>query len=252
MGAASALRGRMEKPVGEQNDAVTKIRSLLDGYPDVGVSDTGLIAKKKTTCCMSTAAYIPWKSIVALRMTRTCLSGMITISAKTEEDVQEGTTKAFGKDTSETTINIKTHRSTSEGLYQPLTTIMSSYFSHMEELAGMHLQNTYGHVKVTKAGMFLDSEISCCCGGFVKSFLPWGSMVAMKYRHRSCCKNASFLIQDRLQAPVNVGRLDYKDFEDVRKVFSKTVAEEPVPASVECDTPVARGLTLNQEGMHSK
>merc|ERR1712137_622538 len=252
MQAASALRRRMEKSGEKQTDAATKIRLLLDGYPHVGVSETGLVTKKKKSCCTSTVAYVPWKSIVALRMTRTCFSGMITLTAKTVEDVHEGTTKAFGKDASETIINIKIHRSTSEGLYQPLTTIMSSNFSHMEELAGMHLQNTYGHVKVTKAGMFLDSEISCCCGGFVKSFLPWGSMVAMKYRHRSCCKNASFLIQDRLQAPVNVGRLDYKDFEDVRKVFSKTVAEEPVPASGECDTPVARGLTLNQEGMHSK
>jgi len=253
MQAASALRRRMEKSVGKQKDAATKVRLLLDGYPDVGVSNTGLITKKKKTCCscMSTAAYVPWTSIVALRMKRTCLSGMITISANTEEDVQVGRTKTFGKDTSETTINIKTHRSTSEGLYQPLTTIMSSNFSHMEELAGMHIQNTQGHVKVTKAGMFLESDISCC-GGFVKSFLPWGSMVAMTYRHRSCCKSASFLIQDRLQAPVNVGSLDYTDFEDVRKVFSKTVAEKPVPASGESDAPIARGLTLNQEGMHSK
>jgi len=253
MQAAAALRRKMEKPAGKQTDAVTKIRLLLDGYPNVGVSNTGLITKKKKSCCscMSTAAYIPWKSIVALRMTRTCRNGVITITAKTMEDVQEGTTKAFGKDTSETTINIKIHRSTSEGLYQPMTTIMSNNFSHMEELAGMHIHNTSGHVKVTKAGMFLDSPIGCC-GSFVKSFIPWGSMVAMKYRHRSCCKKASFLIQDRLQAPVNVGSLGYTDFEDVRRVFSKTVAEGPLPGSGDADAPLARGLTLNPEGMHSK
>jgi len=251
MQAASALRRRMEKSVEKQKDDATKIRLLLDGHPDVGVSDTGLITKKKKTCCTSTATYVPWESIVAFRMKRSCLSGKITISAKTEQDVHEGTTKGFGKFTPQTTINIKTRKSTSEGLYRPFTTIMSSNFSHMEELAGMHIQNKKGHIKVTKAGMFLDSEISCF-GGFVKSFLPWGSMVAMTYRHRSCCNSASFLIQDRLQAPVNVGNLDYKDFEDIRKTFSKTVAEETVSASGESDVPVPRGLTLNQEGMHTK
>jgi len=251
MQAASALRRRMEKSDGKQKDTVTKIKTLLDGYPDVGVTNTGLITKKKRACCscVSTAAYIPWKSIVALRMTRTCCSGVITITAKTEEDVQAGGTKRFGKDTSETTINIKIHRSTSEGLYQPLTTIMSKNFSHMEELEGMHINNTNGHVKVTKAGMFLDSEISSC-GAYVKSFLPWGSMVAMTYRNRGCCKKATFRLRDRLQAPVDVGSVSYADFEEVRKVFSKAVAEGPLPG--QAGEPVARGLTLNQEGMHAK
>jgi len=222
----------------------------LQGYADVGVTDTGLITKRKMNCCTATAAYIPWKAIVALRMTRACCSGTIAVTAKTEEDVHGATTKGFGTDTSQTTIYIRTHRSLSEGLYQPLTTIMSDNFSHMEELPGMHMQNTNGHIKVTKAGMFLDSDISCCCGGFVKTFMPWGSMVVMRYRHRSCFKNAACLIEDRFQKPLDVGIVPYKDFEEVRKVFSKTVSEVSAPSSSESGAPVPRGLTLNQEGMH--
>merc|ERR1712064_229410 len=49
---------------------------------------------------------------------------------------------------------------------------------------------------------------------------------------------------DRLQAPVNVGSLDFSDFEEVRKIFLKTVAEGPARASGEADAP-GRGLTLN-------
>jgi len=115
----------------------------------------------------------------------------------------------------------------------------------------MSIQNTYGQVRVTKAGMFLDSKISSC-GGFVKSFIPWRSMVSMTYRHRSCWNSASFLIEDRLQATVHVGSLDYKDFEDVRKVFVKTAAEDTVATSGQSAAGVPLGLTLNQEGMHSK
>jgi len=74
-------------------------------------------------------------------------------------------------------------------------------------------------------------------------------MVALTYRHRGCCKKATFRIRDRLQAPVDVGSVSYTDFEEIRKVFSKAVAEGPLPG--QSAEPVARGLTLNQEGMHS-
>jgi len=249
MQAASALRRRREKPVGQQQDAVAQVRQLLAKYPRVGVSNTGLITKKKKSCCscVSTALYTPWTSIVAVRMTRTCCKAKITITAKLDGDVQ-GTGKGFGKDTSETTICIKGRCCAKDDLYEPLTTIMSKNFSHMDELVGV--KNKRGRIKATKAGLFLDSG-KTCCGGFVKSFVPWGSMVAMMYRHRSCCKKAALMIQDRLQAPVNVGSLDFSDFEEVRKIFSKTVAEGPVRASGESDAP-GRGLTLNQEGMHYK
>jgi len=248
MQAASALRRRREKPVGQQQDAVAQVRQLLAKYPRVGVSNTGLITKKKKSCCscVSTALYTPWTSIVAVRMTRTCCKAKITITAKLDGDVQ-GTGKGFGKDTSETTICIKGRCCAKDDLYEPLTTIMSKNFSHMDELVGV--KNKRGRIKATKAGLFLDSG-KTCCGGFVKSFVPWGSMVAMMYRHRSCCKKAALMIQDRLQAPVNVGSLDFADFEEVRKIFSKTVAEGP-RALGEADAP-GRGLTLNQEGMHYK
>merc|ERR1719240_72888 len=175
MQAASALRRRREKPVGQQQDAVAKVRSLLARYPRVGVSNTGLITKKKKSCCscVSTAVYTPWTSIVAVRMTRTCCKKKITITAKIDEDVQ-GTAKDFGKDTSETTISIKGRCCGKDDLYEPLTAIMSQNFSHMEELVGV--KNKRGHIKATKAGLFLDSG-KTCCGGFVKSFIPWGSMV---------------------------------------------------------------------------
>jgi len=249
MQAASALRRKMETSSGRHRSVAAKVRQLLDGYPDVGVTDTGLITKKKKTCCTSTAAYIPWKAIVAIRMTRTCCSGTITVSARTEEEVHGEETKGlkFGTDISRTTINIKTHRATSEALYQPLTTIMSTNFSHTEELPGMHIQNTHGHVKATMAGMFLDSDISCC-GEYVKTFMPWGSMVAMAYRHGTCCKSASLLIEDRLQTPMKVGTIVYKDFEEIRGTFSKTVAEISEPSEDPC-MPNARGLTLSKEGM---
>jgi len=184
MQAASALRRRREKPVGQQQDAVAQVRQLLAKYPRVGVSNTGLITKQKKSCCscVSTALYTPWTSIVAVRMTRTCCKAKITITAKLDGDVK-GTGKGFGKDTSETTICIKGRCCAKDDLYEPLTTIMSKNFSHMDELVGV--KNKRGHIKATKAGLFLDSG-KTCCGGFVKSFVPWGSMVAMMYRHRSC------------------------------------------------------------------
>jgi len=126
---------------------------------------------------------------------------------------------------------------------------MSNNFSHTEELPGMHIQNSTGHIKATKAGMFLDSEISCC-GGFVKTFIPWGSMVTMAYRRRTCCKKAGFLIGDRLQTPVNIGVVSQEDFEEVRRIFSETVAEVGNAPPGEANTPAGHGMTLSQDGIY--
>merc|ERR1712137_224737 len=112
-----------------------------------------------------------------------------------------------------------------------------------------HIQNSTGHVKATKAGMFLDSEVSCC-GGFVKTFIPWGSMVTMAYRHRTCCNRAGFLIGDRLQTPVNVGVVSYDDFEEVRSIFSATVAEVANTTPGEANTPTGHGMILSQDGIY--
>lgn len=249
MRAASALRRRTEDAVGRQKRIATKVRMLLDDNTSVGVTDLGLVTKKRSSCCKSTAVYVPWKAIVSTRMTRTCFSGTVTVNTKVNDGVQGDDMEPgqkFGIDYSQTTIKIKTYRSISEGLNELLTNIMSTNFSHMEEMPGMHIENSTGHVKATKAGLFLDSEISSC-GGFVKTFIPWGGVATLAYKDQTCCKRARLLIGDRLQTPVNVGAVAFLDFEEIRNLFSKTVAEL-TPA--EPNQPAGHGLTLNQDGLH--
>merc|ERR1712007_231825 len=129
-----------------------------------------------------------------------------------------------GEDYTYNTFIIKTSKAVLEGLQKQLSLITCKDFLHMEELPGIHIRNKYGHAKATLAGMLLQSQTGC--GGLVKSFIPWGSMTMMAYKAPNCCSQGGLVIGDHLQMPVNVGPVSPEDFESVRSIFSKNVAED--------------------------
>merc|ERR1712007_254861 len=156
-----------------------------------------------------------------------------------------------GEDYTYNTFIIKTSKAVLEGLQKQLSLITCKDFLHMEELPGIHIRNKYGHAKATLAGMLLQSQAGC--GGLVKSFIPWGSMTMMVYKAPNCCSQGGLVIGDHLQMPVNVGPVSPEDFESVRSIFSKNVAEDgrrSAKSAAKLTTPIKQGLELKEDGIY--
>lgn len=258
MKAVSAMKRRVEKPVGDRTKAfATKLRFLLEGSSRAGVSNSGMIYRKrlKWWSCRTSALYTPWNDIISTRVVRNCMSGRVTLGTKSSNYFFRGDADIltkFGVDPTNTKIVVKTTRSTSEGFYALMTSILNNNFSHMEELPGMHIHNKNAYVKATKAGIFLESEIGCC-GKVVKSFIPWESLVIMRRRGRTCCRKGGFFFGDRQQAPINAGEVTTEDFVSMQKIFSETVKENGMKTSGEAlQGKFRKGVTLGEDGIHER
>eukprot|EP00811_Abedinium_folium_P007770 NODE_1716_length_2395_cov_15.003527.p1 GENE.NODE_1716_length_2395_cov_15.003527~~NODE_1716_length_2395_cov_15.003527.p1 ORF type:complete len:692 (+),score=148.77 NODE_1716_length_2395_cov_15.003527:121-2196(+) len=234
-----------------------KMVKLLDGHKHVGIRRTGLLtATSRGMDCFSPprVVKIAWGELVSTRLTRSCKGGTLSIHAIRNAAVDQGKVGTVDQadmkvdDPGYMTIRIKTSCAKSEALYDVVNTIMSDEYKHLEELEGVFIHNDSYSAKATKMGMFLNSTIGCF-GGVTKAFIPWSTMVSLRYSPATSFKDCKLIISDRTEKPLNIGAVTRMDYEMLVKAIADVALNNNVQQPSE-EQDLKNGVVLKGDGFH--
>lgn len=283
MHTASAVHrriGRLTSPV-SRAPVDEKVRKLLQNHTDVGVSDNGIMVKRRTGCCTYGIVLTLWSSFVSIRLSRGCRTGEITVHTlvkknpkrelKDEWSVNGGFKSGgdnllsdadvddveFVNDQAQDTFKIKVGAATSEQLYNAMKTKMSDNFKDMEELPGVFpMKSKYVMGKLTSAG--IDVTLYHACAHESKIFTPWDDVVSVAYKHPTCCKQSCIVIEDRADTPILLKGVPFKAFQDIEEVFAgKSVEDAKLKSGQKgsdnlVTTGGSKGLQVLRDGIHNE
>jgi len=152
------------------------------------------------------------------------------------------------------TAKIQVTEPVSEALFSAIQIRMSRSFEEGDEVPGTQITTDFVRGKVTRAGIFATMFTGSGCFNLErKFFIPWSSVVSLKYRHATCLNKASLDIQNRSESLVHLKNVSFDSFQVLKEVFAEVTSEVAAEEGDQVPDVLvggAKGLDIQSNGVH--
>jgi len=142
----------------------------------------------------------------------------------------------------------------SEALFSAIQIRMSRSFEEGDEVPGTQITTDFVRGKVTRAGIFATMFTGSGCFNLErKFFIPWSSVVSLKYRHATCLNKASLDIQNRSESLVHLKNVSFDSFQVLKEVFADVTSEVATTEGDQVPDLLVggvKGLDIQSNGIH--
>lgn len=256
-------------------DLRPEVAENLKAHRKVIVYNDGLVLRKRTGCCKASLKFVPWGALISVSLSPNKRSVIARTTIQNEEAVEEAA-QLVSQDT-ETTfkedgeaeepeeeqmtqeqeeeelgiIRIPGTRALSEALFDEIVYMISDGHGE-EELTEEPIGTWAASARLTTAGVLIERGAGYCCwAGVEKYFVPWRSLIALKWRPGGLFAKKKLSVMDVTGCEVNLQQATQEDFRDFRNAFQAGTNEVQVTGNSESSNARAnvKGMELRQDGM---